>query len=167
MSSDFTIDGTDNLKRIFNELPEMGYHQPVKAAFRKAAKPVSKAMAGNLPPSLSSIRKIIKTKPGRGKSMTLSVGFTAGISKFVNRRGQAWDPWQLIYWFNYGTLANRFASHNFKAARRGKTASYSGGIRPGLFVEKAIEQSMPKAQKTFEQEFEKEFTKFLEKRAAK
>jgi len=167
MSANFTLDGTSNLKSIFSELPEKGYRQPVITAFRKAAKPVATAMANSLPSSLKALKKIIKTKPGKGKSLTLSVGFTGGISKFTNRRGQQWDPWQLVYWFNYGTLANRLSSHSFKTPRRKKTASYAGGIEAGTFVEKAIEQSMPSAQKVFETEFEKEITKFFEKNAAK
>lgn len=165
--ANFTLDGTENLKRIFAELPEKGYRQPVVAAFRKAAKPVANAMARNLPASLSAIKKIIKTKPGRGRSMTLSVGFTGGMSKFTNSRGQTWDPWQILYWSNYGTLANRLASHDFKTPRRKRSAGWQGGIRPGLYVEKAIEQSMPEAQRVFESEFDKNITKFFEKYAAR
>lgn len=165
--ANFTLEGSENLKTIFRELPEKGYRQPVIAAFRKAAKPVANAMASNLPKSLSNLKKIIKTKPGRGKSMTLSVGFTGGIAKFTNSRGQTWDPYQLAYWPNYGTLANRFAQHSFKTPRRKKTANWQGGIKPGLFVERAVDQSMPEAQKVFESEFDKEITKFFEKYAAK
>lgn len=166
-SAAFAIDGTENLKTIFRDLPEKGYRQPVVKAFRKAAKPVADAMARNLPSSLKALKKIIKTKAGKGKSITLSVGFTGGISKFVNKRGQNWDPYQLAYWFNYGTLANRFSGHSFKTPRRRKTSSYQGGIKAGLFVERAVDESMPAAQKIFETEFDKEITKFFEKNAAK
>lgn len=166
-SANFTLTGTENLRKIFQELPENGYRKPIIAAFRKAAKPVASAMANGLPSNLKGLKKIIKIKPGKGKSMTLSVGFTGGINTYRNSRGQQWDPYQLAYWFNYGTLANRLSSHQFKSPRKKGSASRSGGIMPGQFVEAAWEQSKGEAQKIFETEVDKEITKFFEKNAAK
>jgi hypothetical protein len=169
IGANFTLEGSENLKTIFRELSEKGYRQPVIAAFRKAAKPVANAMAANLPKSLSNLKKIIRTKPGRGKSMILTVGFTGGIAKFTNSRGQFWDPYQIALWHNYGTLdwrANRF--YQFKTPVRRKTSSESmQGLKPKLFVERGVDQSMPEAQRVFESEFEKESIKFLEKYAAR
>jgi hypothetical protein len=165
--SSFTLTGTENLKRIFQEFPEGGYRKPVMASFRKAAKPVAEAMANSLPSNIKGLKKIIKITTAKGKSLFLSVGFKGGISTYRNSRGQDWDPWQLVYWFNYGTLANRLVSHQFKTPRRKASASRSGGIRPGRFVEEAWENSKGKAQKIFEVEVDKEITKFFEKHAAK
>lgn len=163
----FTLTGTENLKQIFRQFPEGGYRKPIIAGFRKAAKPVADAFAAALPSDLRKLKKIIKIKPGKGKSMTLSVGFTGGISTYRNSRGQDWDPWQLVYWFNYGTLANRLASHQFKTPRRKVSAARSGGIRPRQFVEAAWENSKDEAQRTFETEVDKEIIKFMERLAAK
>lgn len=163
----FTLTGTENLRQIFRQFPEGGYRKPVVAGFRKAAKPVADAFANSLPGDLKKLKKIIKIRPGKGKSITLSVGFTGGISTYRNSRGQDWDPWQLVYWFNYGTLANRLASHQFKTPRRKASATRSGGIKPGQFVEVAWENSKGEAQRVFETEVDKEITKFLEKLAAR
>lgn len=165
--ANFTLTGTENLKRIFQEFPEGGYRKPVMNAFRKAAKPVAAAMASNLPASLKGLKKIIKIKPGKGKSMTLSVGFTGGMSTYRNSRGQDMDAYNLVNWFNYGTLANRLSSHQFQSPRRKVSASWSGGIKPGQFVEKAWEASKGEAQKIFEVEVDKEIVKYFEKLAAK
>lgn len=161
------FEGMDNLKNIFRDFPENGYRKPVIAAFRKAANPVKKAMIANLPPFIKPIRKAIKVKAGKGKSMTLSVGIYARQGVYRNHRGQDWDPYQIAYWHNYGTMANRDTSHTFKTPRRRTTAGYRGGIRPLRFVERAWEQSKSKAQSEFEKKVDEEIIKFLEKNAYK
>jgi hypothetical protein len=167
MSASFTVEGMENLQRIFREFPENGYRKPVIAAFRKAAEPVKRAMIANLPGNLKSLRKAIKIKPGKGKSMTLAVGIYARQGVFRNSRGQDWDPYQIAYWHNYGTLANRYSQHSFVTPRRKTTARFKGGIKPLLFVEKAWEESKGQAQKEFEKKADEEITKFLEKNAYK
>jgi hypothetical protein len=167
MDANFTLTGTDNLLKIFREYPEMGYRKPVIAGFRQAAIPVKKAMISNLPSALSPLKKIIKIKPGRGKSMTLAVGAYGRQGMYRNSKGQMWDPWQILYWHNYGTLSRRAASHTFITPRKKVSMNRSGGIAPGLFFEKAWEQSQGEAQKKFEETVDKEVMKFLEKNAAK
>jgi hypothetical protein len=162
----FTLTGTENLKRIFDQFPEMAYRQPVMAAFRKAAQLVKRAMQQELPANLKPMKKILKIEMGKGKSMTLSVGFFRGNGVYVNQRGRRWDPYQLVYWHNYGTLANRAAGHSFKTPRRGISAGLPGGIRSGLFVERAIDISMPDAERVFLKYVEEEIMKFLNKEAA-
>lgn len=163
----FTLEGHNELKQIFRDFPEYGYRKPVMAAFRKAAKPVVSAMASNLPSELKKMKKILKTTAGKGKSLTMSVGFKGGLGMYQNRRGQMWDPWQLIYWFNYGTLSNRLGTHDFKTPRKSKSSGRKGGIKPGLFVEKAWEDSKGAAQKEFEKECELQVNKFFQERAVR
>lgn len=167
-SANFTLTGTENLKKIFQEFPEGGYRAPLNVAFRKAAVPVRAAIIRNLPSGLSSLSKVIKAKtsrPSKGEP-SLAVGvFSQG--KYVNRRGIAWNPWVMAYWFNYGTLAMRASGNNFKTPRKAKTANWKGGIKPLLFIEKAWDQSKGQAQSTFEEVVDKEITKFFEKHAAK
>lgn len=165
--SSFRIDGYDNIITILREMPEDGYRKPVIAAFRKAAGPVKLAMASTLPSYLSPLKKVLKIVPGKGKSMTLAVGFFGKQGMYRNRRGVMWDPYMLLYWHNYGTLMNRSAEHSFQNPRRKPSFNWKGGIKAGLFVERAVEQSMPEAEKVFESSFLIEHEKFLEKLAAK
>jgi hypothetical protein len=167
MISNYTIEGMENLQTILREFPEKGYRKPIIAAFRKAAEPVKKAMIANLPPNLKALKKALKVKPGKGKSMTLAVGIYANQGVFRNSRGQDWDPYQIAYWHNYGTLANRDKSHSFVCGRKKKTAGYNGGIRPLRFMERAWEQSKDQAQKEFEKKTEEEIDKFLQANAYK
>jgi len=165
MTTNFEIKGLENLKVIMQEMPENGFRKPVMAAFRKAARPIATAMGRNLPRSISAARRIIKIKPGKGTS--LAVGFFPGLMKLINRRGKQIEPFLVVNWMNYGTLANRLSTHHFSAPRRRVSANWKGGIRPGQFVEGAVEQALPEAQRVFEKEFEAQLVKFLEKNAAK
>ena len=116
----FVMDGDDKMMRIFEAFEENGYRKPIMAAFRKAAAPVRSAMAANIPSNMSATRKVLKTKAGKGVS--LSVGFYGNQGVYVNRRGISWSPWMLLYWQNYGTYANRYPGHTFQNARRERTA---------------------------------------------
>lgn len=167
MSSIFKLEGTENLKRIFAEFPEEGFRKPIIAAFRKAGKPVQQAMISSLPGSISGVRKAIKIKTYKSESPLVAIGpFKKGVM-YQNRRGISWNPYMLLYWFNYGTLANRLSGHAFVKARGRKTIHYKGGIKPGEFIERAINSSLPEAAKIFETEADKEIVKFFEKNALK
>lgn len=164
-SSEFILTGTENLKQIFIKFPELGYRQPIIKAFRKAATPVKAAMIANLPTNLKGLRKAIKIKASKSK-LSLTVGvFNDG--KYRNSKGVDLSPFSIVNWANYGTLANRYSGHFFKAPRLSKTANWKGGIRPQLFIEKAWEQTKGRAQSTFEETVDKEIVKFFEKFAAK
>lgn len=161
------INGYDNLVHIFRDMPEDGYAKPVRAAFRKAAVPVRRAMIQSLPSRLQGAKSIIKIKPGKGRSMTLSVGVFGRQGVYMNRRGKGWDPYMLLYWHNYGTLSNRAPGHSFGYRRKKPSLNWRGGIRPGLFIDRAVESTIGEALKIFEKAYLEEHTKFLEKLAAK
>ena len=161
-----SIKGLAELKAIFDKYPELGWAKPCAAAFKKAAVPVRRAFEQSLPPAVSTLKKAIKVKASK-QGMFVNIGFYAGQGKYANRRGQQWDPYQLIYWANYGTLANRAAEHSFKTSRRKASASWQGGIRARLFLEKAIESSLAEAKRVFDDDIEKEVLKFLNKEAKK
>jgi hypothetical protein len=167
MSANFTLKGTDNLIKIFREYPERGYRKPVMAGFRKAAEPVRKAMISAVPSVIDPTKKAIKIKAAKGGALFLAVGAFSKQGLYRNRRGQMWDPYQLLYWFNYGTLSNRFSGHNFVKARKTGSAKWRGGIMPGLFMENAWEQTQGEAQKIFEDTADREAIKFMESEAAK
>jgi len=166
MSTNVEITGDKELGIMFRDFPENGYRKPVMAAFRKAAAPVNKAMKAAFPPHLKGLSKVIRTVAYKGDQPVLGVGVHGGRNKYVNRRGQAWNPWHLIYWHSYGTLANRSASHIFVKPRRQKTASRQGGIMPNDFLERAWNETSSKAEKLFEENYVIELEKYFEKHAA-
>lgn len=167
MSFQFSLTGDKELLKIFKEFPENGYRKPIMSSFRKAAVPVRKAMIAGLPASIKPMKKAIKAVPYKSKEPELGVGAFKKGMMYQNSRGQNWNPYMLIYWFNYGTLANRSSSHSFLTARRKASSSWKGGIKAGLFMEKAWESSKAEAQKIFEETVDKEITKFFEKNAAR
>jgi hypothetical protein len=124
-------------------------------------------MIQSLPGKLKGMRSAIKIKSGKGESMTLAVGVFRGTGIYLNRRGQKWDPYMLLYWHNYGTLSNRASRHWFQYNRRRVSRRWRGGIMPGMFIERAWQSSAAEAQRIFEQTYEIEHNKFLEKLANK
>jgi hypothetical protein len=167
MSASFILTGSENILRIFRDFPEMGYRKPIITGFRAASEPVRKAMISGLPSELAKLRKVIKGKPGKGKNPSFATGAFGRQGMYKNRRGQLWDPYQLIYWFNYGTLSKRYAGHDFVKARKPISAKWRGGLIPGLFMERAWEQTQGEAQKIIEDTFDKEAVKFMNSYALK
>lgn len=167
MITGMTLEGEKEVIKIFKDLEVKGYQKPVKAAFKKAAQPVKKAMASTLPSNLKGVKKILQIKAGRGKSLTAAVGFYGNKGVYINSRGKAWNPYMLVYWQNYGTLANRDGQHKFLRPRTNKSAHKKGGIRPLRFVERAWELSQQQANKTFEKAWQEEYEKFLKQTAKK
>jgi hypothetical protein len=163
--STYVIKGADRFMEILKEYPEMGYKRPVMIGFRKAALPVKKAMISNLPSYIKDLKKYIKIKQGKGKSLTMSVGSFGRQTVYQNSKGQEWDPYQLFYWHNYGTLARRDPGHFFQNSRRKTSRGWKGGITPRLFFEKAWEQSKAEAQKAFEKSVDEQVTKWLNNKA--
>jgi hypothetical protein len=161
----FQLDGYGNVMNIFRKMPMDGYSKPIIAAFKTAAEPIKKAMINNLPANLKALKKVIKIKPGKGKSLRLAVGPFGGQAMYRNSRGVTWDPYMLIYWANYGTLVNRDQGHSFQYPIKKISINRRGGIKPGGFVEKAVNESLPKAEKIFEKTYEEEHIKFLERMA--
>ena len=167
MSVTMELEGDAALTAIFKDMQLEGYQKPVKAAFKKAAVPVKREMGQALPPQLSGIKKVLKVQAGKGKSMAVSVGFFGNAGMYVNSRGKQWNPYMLLYWFNYGTLANRDPGHKFLKARRRISAYKKGGIKPAHIVEGAWTRVKDTAAKTFEKAWQEEYEKFLKKRAEK
>jgi hypothetical protein len=162
--SRFTIYGADNLQKMFRDFPDFGLKPAVNKGFVEASKPVKGAMASMLPSYLKTMTKVIKGKAGKGKNITYITGFW-NEGKYINRRGQSWNPYQLLYWHNYGTMANRDPGHDFINPRKPKTSSRKGGIRPKFFVERAWDKSAGWAQKAFEESAEKSIDNFFSQRA--
>lgn len=160
--ANFTLVGSDNLIRVLREFPEEGFRKPVMAGFRKAAVPVKKAMVDSVPDRIKSVKAAIKVKQSR-RGLVMDIGFRAKAGVYRNSRGKDWDPYQLAYWFNYGTYANRSPFHEFKKARGRLSNTRKGGIRPDLFVEGAVENSLPQAAAELEKEWALQIQKLCDK----
>lgn len=158
----YTLIGSNHILKVFKEFPEEGYRKPIMAGFKKAAIPVKKAIVSAIPARIKSIKVAVKSKPSR-KGLIYNIGFYSKAGVYVNSRGKKWDPFQLAYWFNYGTYANRSPGHNFVKARRRETADRKGGITPDLFIEKGWENSSSAARNELEKEWAKQISKLCEK----
>lgn len=165
---DIQIEGAENLKQIFEQMHPTLKAQVVNRLFVRAAKPIKKAMISNLPGYLNKAKAIVKVRKGKNKEYpSLSVGFYRRVAEYTNSRGKRWDPLMLVYWHNYGTLANRDAGHKFIKPRKKISAKWRGGIMPGRFVDRAIEAGMPQAQKIIDDDFDKCVTDIIKKYAAR
>jgi hypothetical protein len=163
--SNFTLEGADNMIKVFREFPEEGYRKPIAKGFIKAAGVVAKAMKAAVPAAISPVKKAIKVKSSRRELVT-GVGVFLKQGVYVNRRGMKWDPFQLGYWFNYGTYARRAASHQFVRARSKQTMDRSGGIHADLFIERGWESSKEAAAKELERVWAEETSKLCDKYGA-
>lgn len=159
--SRFIMEGVEQFRQVLAEFPEKAYRKPISKAMKAAAVPVRTEMSNSLPSSIRKAKKILKVKASK-RGLVVTTGFTGGLGMYENHRGQLFDPYQLVYWFNYGTLASRLSSHSFKNPRKRKSAAWSGGIIPSGFVESAWERSQKSAEKIFEDTFQKEIQKMVD-----
>jgi len=155
--------GVEELQQIFEKLPEKYAKKPVTATFRKGGNIYNKTLRQNLPPRMSQLKKLIKSKAGKGKSASLISGAWANMGTVTKSNGKEFDAFYILYWSNYGTLSNRQPGHKFDRARRAVSSSWGGGVRPQLFAEKAWEQSKDQVETVINDELENETLKFLNK----
>ena len=150
---EYHIDGTQSIETILQGLPLKYAKKPVVATFRKAARPFTKVLRSNTPTQTGETRKSIKVIAQRG--IGVAVGFS-GKSQYMPGYFKA-------YWSNYGTLDNRNTAHSFVKPRKGKSASWSGGVRATGFVEDSWEQTKNTVETTIVKELQNETLKFLNK----
>lgn len=152
---EYEITGTENLEKIFEQLPAKYGKKPIQAAFRKGARAFTTVLRRNTPNQTGETRKSIKAKAGKGPSIT--VGFSG--------KGQYMPGYFKAYWSNYGTLSNRNGSHTFTKRRRPQTLSWKGGIKATGFVERSWDETKEKVEQTITTELVNETNKFLKKYA--
>jgi hypothetical protein len=159
MAFEIEFDGTESLDRIFEKLPAKYAKKPVIATFRKGARVFIRTLRSNTPSASGETKKGIGVKAGKGRNnISISVGF---------RGGKYMPAYQKAFWQNYGTLANRDASHSFQRGRRSVSSKWKGGIQPKRFVERSWQNTQDKVRQIIESELENETVKFLQKHAAK
>lgn len=101
-----------------------------------------------MPSALSKFGVTLKVKGLKAAIPTVLVGFFGRMVNYVNRRGVNWDAFMLVYWANYGTMANRDRTHIFQKARRSKSINKKGGIIPMRFFDKSVDLSFGRAIET-------------------
>ena len=130
-----------------------------KKSMRSAASESAKIIrkAGN--PRFTSL---VGYKVASGK---LSGDLSAAVGYFRSRQKEKSDvdDWFKAYWFEYGTLENRYAGHRFQRRRAARSRHFRGGIMPRLLYEgcksDAVDAYQRKLEKEMVKNFEKEFKK--------
>lgn len=156
-----------DLEEFFSGLPPKLQKQALLPALRKGGNVITAAIRRGLPPYLKKFKIAVSQKALKGSMPAIMVGLFGRKASYINKRGQKWDPYMLLYWHNYGTLARRSPSHNFQYSRRRVSRDWRGGIRPELFFEKSVSQSIDKAEDKIVESFQGEFDKFLVKKGFK
>lgn len=168
MSDGVTIEfNSAELEEFFTQLPVHLQKKAFLPALRKGGNEITKSIRRNLPPYLKKFKIAVSQKALKGSMPAILVGIFGRKATYINRRGQKWDPYMLLYWHNYGTLSNRSSSHKFQYSRRKVSADRRGGIRPLLFFEKSVNQSIGLAEDKIAESFQSEFDKFLVKKGFK
>lgn len=154
MADGITIEfeGFDKMQFLFDNY-ERESLRVVKTSLRKGANEVKKAQISSLPPSIKSMKNVFKVIAIKRELLMLAGVFARG-KHYINRRGIKWNPWNLIYWLNYGTYSGRMPSHKFFTPRKSRTANRKGGIIGTAFIDRATENALPGAMEMFEKDAE-------------
>jgi len=145
MTDRIKIEGIDELSSFLqNHTKELD--KSVLQSLTKGSRLIKNEIVSRMPGNLQKFKSIIGSKNlTNSANPTVLVGVFGRKLNFVNRRGVKWDPFMLVYWANYGTMANRDGSHTFQSSRRSVSRNKKGGIKPLNFFEKAIDSSMDSA----------------------
>lgn len=145
MAIDSKIEGIDELTSFLeNHTKELD--KTVVGSLIKGSREIKKDIIANMPGNLQKFKPIVTHKAlTKSSNPSLVVGVFGRRLSYTNRRGVKWDPFMLEYWANFGTMANRDKGHPFQSARREKSKSWRGGIRPQHFFERGIESSVEAA----------------------
>lgn len=145
MTDRIQIQGIDELTSFLQNHPKE-LDKSVLQSLNKGSRTIMKEIVSRMPGNLQKFKSIVSSKPlTKSSNPTVLVGVFGRKLIFVNRRGVKWDPFMLVYWANYGTMANRDGSHAFQSSRRSVSRNKKGGIKPLNFFEKAIDSSMDSA----------------------
>lgn len=154
-----SFEGLDKLTYLMNN-----YEKPalraVKSSLRKGANVVKKAQVASLPDSAKGQKDVIRTVSVKRELMVMAGVFSRG-KKYINRRGIVWDPYQLLYWLNYGTYAGRMSGHQFVTARKQRSSGRLGGIKGADFLGRATKNALSAAQGAFEKDAQVRLDKLM------
>lgn len=105
----------------------------LKKAMRVAAKPAVAEIKATLH---QKSRRFVKAKIYGKTGINLMVGLFEVKGTEVSR-------YRIEYFKEYGTLANRLASHNFKNPRKSISSNWRGGIMPRHQISPLLDQKIP------------------------
>ena len=160
MNTTFQIKGDDNLLRIIKGLPEKIAKKPIQKTFRKAAIPYKARILGNIPSKLVELKKAVTVKNMSGAAIKVGP-YAKKIKVKISGVQSAVDAYFPLYWHNYGTYEERDPEHQFKRARKARTANRKGGTRPLNFIERAWESTKNRVQGIVERDLLKNINDFL------
>ena len=158
----------------FSELEELNpffknqervINNTVLNSFMKGAAVARRVLKSSTPASLAKFNETLQTKKLKPKDgiLQVMVGYFGRKVNYVNRRGVKWDAYFMLYWANYGTMANRAADHPFQYARKQVSSGKQGGINPLRFFDKAADSVMDTAFTAIDDATEKELYKQVAK----
>lgn len=134
----FTVDGVEQTHRILNAMNQKAANKEMRKCMRAGAVPLAAAVRKNLPPKMKKAGRAVKIK--NMKSAAVRVGPYTKVMEMQTGTDYM-DVYYLLYWHNYGTLANRNPQHKFDTPRKSKTAAWGGGIRARGFIERSFDQA--------------------------
>lgn len=159
MSKTVEIEGIETLDSFLkNHSKELD--KTVLDSLVKGSREVRNDVVSRMPANLKKFESIFGTKKlPKAAIPSVLVGFFGRKMNYINKRGVKWDAFMLVYWQNYGTMANRDSSHDFQSARRTISRNKKGGIKPLNFwdngvntsYETALDKSAEDVEKTIDQ----------------
>ena len=135
----FTVDGIEYSRRILSAMEAKAANREMRKCMRAGAVPLAAAVRKNLPPKMKKAGRAVKIK--NMKSAAVRVGPYTKVMEMQTGTDYM-DVYYLIYWHNYGTLANRNPQYQFDTPRKSKTAAWQGGIRARGFIERTYDQTV-------------------------
>jgi len=144
MSVTVKMEGFDSLDSFLKDHTKE-LDKTVIGSLTKGGREIQRAVIAQMPDKLKVFKNIFSIKKLKGDNPAVILGFFGRKMNYINRRGVKWDAFNLVYWANYGTLANRDRSHQFTKARRRESIKWRGGIKPLNFFDKAVDASYDKA----------------------
>jgi hypothetical protein len=144
--------GNETVEEIMRELPNEVRSTVMQKVFAKASQPFVRDARGRF---TGREKKGVGTINGK-----VNGNFYAGLV----RKGSNGLEYMIAYWKNFGTLANRDKSWSFSYARKRKSASWRGGIKPRGNIAGAWEANKARVEATIENESAKIIMDYLKKR---
>ena len=145
MSIKSTIEGIDELDSFLKDHPKE-LDKTVIGCLTKGSAIIKKEIISLMPDALKKLKPIVTSKNlTKSSNPNVLIGVFGRKMFYINKRGVRWDAFNLAYWSNFGTMANRDKSHVFQTSRRKVSKNFKGGIRPTNFFDRAVNNTMDSA----------------------
>lgn len=140
------FEGMSEIEKFLSEEPKR-VDAAVLDSLKVGCRTLRKEIVAKMPATLKKFSPIFDVKSlSKMGGPSVMAGFFGKKIFYRSKKGVSWDAFQLVFWSNYGTLANRDPSFPFGKSRRAVSAWYKGGIRPLKFWDNNIDQALASAQ---------------------